>query len=40
MGDAWDEASVIAVLAHAERMGITHLPAPADHMCLLGSAGT
>lgn len=28
VGDAWDEASVIAVMAHAERQGWTQLPAP------------
>ena len=37
LGDAWDEASVLAVMAHAERMGITHLPVPTGHMRLLGS---
>lgn len=28
VGDAWDEASVIAVMAHGERQGWTVLPAP------------
>jgi aspartyl-tRNA(Asn)/glutamyl-tRNA(Gln) amidotransferase subunit A len=28
MGDAWDEASVFAAMAHCERMGIAELPAP------------
>ncbi len=28
IGDAWDEASVVAVMAHAERQGWTQLPAP------------
>jgi aspartyl-tRNA(Asn)/glutamyl-tRNA(Gln) amidotransferase subunit A len=27
VGDAWDEASVIAAMAHAERMGLTQIPA-------------
>jgi aspartyl-tRNA(Asn)/glutamyl-tRNA(Gln) amidotransferase subunit A len=27
-GDAWDEASVFAVMAHAERLGIADLPKP------------
>jgi hypothetical protein len=29
MGDAWDEASVFAVMAHAERTGISDQPVPA-----------
>jgi aspartyl-tRNA(Asn)/glutamyl-tRNA(Gln) amidotransferase subunit A len=28
IGDAWDEASVLAVMAHAERIGFTSIPAP------------
>jgi aspartyl-tRNA(Asn)/glutamyl-tRNA(Gln) amidotransferase subunit A len=28
MGDAWDEASVFAAMAHCERMGLSDLPAP------------
>lgn len=28
MGDAWDEASVLAVMAHLERLGVTQLPLP------------
>lgn len=29
VGDAWDEASVIAALAHVERLELSELPAPA-----------
>jgi aspartyl-tRNA(Asn)/glutamyl-tRNA(Gln) amidotransferase subunit A len=28
MGDAWDEPSVVAAMAHLERLGLTELPAP------------
>ena len=28
VGDAWDEASVIAAMAHCERLGLCDLPAP------------
>lgn len=28
VGDAWDEASVLAALAHGERLGLADLPAP------------
>ncbi len=28
IGDAWDEASVIAAMAHCERLGLCELPAP------------
>jgi aspartyl-tRNA(Asn)/glutamyl-tRNA(Gln) amidotransferase subunit A len=31
VGDAWDEASVLAVLAHAERIGLASLPPPPSH---------
>lgn len=34
VGAAFDEASVIAALAHGERMGLNHLPAPADYLKL------
>jgi hypothetical protein len=28
MGDAWDEASVFAAMAHCERTGVTSIPRP------------
>jgi aspartyl-tRNA(Asn)/glutamyl-tRNA(Gln) amidotransferase subunit A len=28
VGDAWDEASVIAALAHVERLELSELPRP------------
>jgi len=31
IGDAWDEASVLAALAHAERVGLTDLPRPSEY---------
>lgn len=37
MGDAWDEASVLAAMAHCERLGMTALPAPAGRLDLAGS---
>lgn len=36
LGDAFDEASVIAVGAHAERVGLSALPAPRGAVDLLG----
>lgn len=36
MGDAWDEASVIAVMAHCERLELTALPAPKGYSWLGG----
>lgn len=36
IGDAWDEASVIAVAAHVERIGITQLPLPPGYIDYLG----
>jgi aspartyl-tRNA(Asn)/glutamyl-tRNA(Gln) amidotransferase subunit A len=35
VGDAWDEASVLAVAAHLERIGVTALPLPGGHRSLL-----
>ncbi|TXD36506.1 amidase [Lujinxingia vulgaris] len=35
VGAAFDEASVIAALAHGERMGLNHLPAPTDYLKLI-----
>ncbi len=34
VGDAFDEASVLAVLAHLERLGVTALPLPPDYVDL------
>ncbi len=34
MGDAWDEPSVVATLAHLERLGLTGLPEPANYLPL------
>jgi Asp-tRNA(Asn)/Glu-tRNA(Gln) amidotransferase A subunit family amidase len=31
VGDAWDEATVLAVSAHLERMGVAHVTKPAVH---------
>jgi aspartyl-tRNA(Asn)/glutamyl-tRNA(Gln) amidotransferase subunit A len=36
MGDAWDEAGVLRVLAHLERTGIASVPKPAVTVDLLG----
>jgi aspartyl-tRNA(Asn)/glutamyl-tRNA(Gln) amidotransferase subunit A len=36
LGDAWDEASVLAVLAHIERLGISELPLPRGYLSLGG----
>ncbi|MCI0570860.1 MAG: amidase [Myxococcaceae bacterium] len=36
LGDAWDEASVLAVMAHLERLGVAHLPPPPGRFDLLG----
>jgi aspartyl-tRNA(Asn)/glutamyl-tRNA(Gln) amidotransferase subunit A len=36
VGDAWDEASVLAVLAHLERLGISELPLPRGYVSLAG----
>jgi aspartyl-tRNA(Asn)/glutamyl-tRNA(Gln) amidotransferase subunit A len=36
VGDAWDEASVLAVMAHLERLGVSHLPPPPGRFDLLG----
>ncbi len=36
IGDAWDEASVIAGCAHLERMGLSQVPRPASYRSLLG----
>lgn len=36
VGDAWDEASVLAVMAQLERAGLTDLPAPRGYFDLLG----
>jgi aspartyl-tRNA(Asn)/glutamyl-tRNA(Gln) amidotransferase subunit A len=36
MSDAWDEASVIAVCAHAERMELTHIERPSAWRSLKG----
>jgi Asp-tRNA(Asn)/Glu-tRNA(Gln) amidotransferase A subunit family amidase len=38
LGDAWDEASVLAVLAHVERLGIPHLPLPPRYLSLSAPA--
>ena len=38
VGDAWDEASVLAMLAHTERLGMGALPAPRN--ALTWEAGT
>lgn len=35
VGDAWDEASVLAAVAHLERIGITALDLPGGHRSLL-----
>ena len=35
MGDAWDEASVIAVMTHCERLGLSGLPLPKSSSVLL-----
>lgn len=35
MGDAWDEASVLAGAAHAERIGLTHIERPTAYRSLL-----
>ena len=32
IGDAWDEASVLAAMAHAERLGLTGLPEPSRYL--------
>ena len=32
VGDAWDEASVFAAMAHCERLGITGLPKPSEYL--------
>jgi Asp-tRNA(Asn)/Glu-tRNA(Gln) amidotransferase A subunit family amidase len=37
VGDAWDEASVLAVAAHLERLGVSDLPLPESHASLLAS---
>ncbi|RAL23077.1 amidase [Lujinxingia litoralis] len=34
IGAAFDEASVLAAMAHGERLGLHHLPAPADYLAL------
>jgi aspartyl-tRNA(Asn)/glutamyl-tRNA(Gln) amidotransferase subunit A len=36
VGDAWDEASVLAAGAHVQRMGLSELPAPRGYVDLLG----
>ena len=36
VGDAWDEAGVLRVLAHLERTGIASVPKPAITVDLLG----
>lgn len=36
MGDAWDEASVLAAAAHLERIGVSDLPAPQSYAPLQG----
>jgi aspartyl-tRNA(Asn)/glutamyl-tRNA(Gln) amidotransferase subunit A len=36
VGDAWDEASVLQVLGHLERVGVTRIPRPAIAIDLLG----
>ncbi|MCA9624548.1 MAG: amidase, partial [Myxococcales bacterium] len=36
VGDAWDEASVIAGCAHLERMGVSAIERPASYRSLLG----
>lgn len=36
IGDAWDEASVLAVMAHCERMGLSGLGTPPGYQSLLG----
>jgi aspartyl-tRNA(Asn)/glutamyl-tRNA(Gln) amidotransferase subunit A len=36
MGDAWDEPSVVAAMAHLERLGLTELPAPDDYLSFAG----
>ena len=36
IGDAWDEASVLAVMAELERVGVTQLPPPEGRFDLLG----
>jgi aspartyl-tRNA(Asn)/glutamyl-tRNA(Gln) amidotransferase subunit A len=38
VGDAWDEAVVLGVLAHLERGGLTTIPRPAASVDLLGSS--
>jgi aspartyl-tRNA(Asn)/glutamyl-tRNA(Gln) amidotransferase subunit A len=35
IGDAWDEASVFAAMAHAERVGLTGLPKPSQYRRLV-----
>lgn len=32
IGDAWDEPSIVAAMAHLERLGLTGLPKPAEHV--------
>jgi aspartyl-tRNA(Asn)/glutamyl-tRNA(Gln) amidotransferase subunit A len=34
LGDAWDEASVVAVMAHLERLGVARLPRPPGYRAL------
>ncbi len=36
VGDAWDEASVLAAMAHLERLGVSSLPAPSGFAALGG----
>ncbi len=36
VGDAWDEAAVLQVLGHLERMGVAKAERPATHIDLLG----
>ncbi len=36
MGDAWDEASVLAAGAHVQRVGLSDLPTPRGYVELLG----
>ncbi|APR86167.1 Aspartyl-tRNA(Asn) amidotransferase subunit A [Minicystis rosea] len=38
LGDAWDEASVLAVLAHVERSGLANVPRPAGAIDLVPHA--
>ena len=40
VGDAWDEASVLAAMAHVERIGLASLPPPASHPLAPGPSGT